>query len=182
MVKTRKYRAIRACHFAGRYWYGPERPGAALYIRYPGMPEPPKYFKEVVEDIDVIKTKDTDSLMEEQLRAMTKEQIKKKIWLEYGVQLDAIQEQEQLIVQALQVIADPSVPRKAAGEIAGPPKEKVVSLPSKPVSELSPDELEKTKNKDLAAMILRDRGVKVKHVGYSKADLFDKDLKLAQGG
>ncbi len=52
-------------------------------------------------------------------------------------------------------------------------------LPRKPVSELSPDELETTTARQMIAMILRDRGHKAS-VGNSKVQYFDLDQKLAQ--
>lgn len=61
-----------------------------------------------------------------------------------------------------------------------PDKDIPENLSPKAVSELTPDELEKTLKSDLVAMIMRDRGLSVNPI-MSKAALFEKDALLAKG-
>ncbi len=176
--KIRKYRATKKCHWNGRFWYGPERPQAPIYMRYPGMLKPPKYFVEIG-DAEPELVKEPESMLEEQLKAMTKKQIAKKIFVEYGVKLDVTQEKGQLLIQATQVIADPAIPRKAAGEIGKPAEAKPIEgLPAKPICDLTPDEIESTTVKNMVKMLERDRGVVRSPSGMSKSKLFDLDEKL----
>lgn len=183
MGKARIFKAKKRCVWNGRYWYEDGHPNSVEYIMGPKDPKPPGHFVEIFENkIDAVSEEEPASLLEEQLKGMTNDQILKKIFTEYGVKLSTAQDNGQMVQQAIDVIRNPQLPRIPAGDIGKPKKAPKSDLPAKPVSQLSPDELEKTPVKKLAAMIERDRGKKCNHVGMSKVKLFEIDLKLSQEG
>lgn len=128
----------------GRYYY--------IGDTYAGVGDPGKHF--TADKVERVEVPDSNSLADEQVKAMTKNQIISHIQTKFGIGLDKRKKHEELVVQAINIINDPFAEQQSAGAQAESLTDKATKDEGTgKIAELTPDALAEVTEDDLKARL-----------------------------